>query len=384
MGSPWSWAKAILCICAIALAQLPLPYRPAYRRIALQALRSFYAMDFAQGDRLLTQLESLFGPYAGTSYLRALGYSWRIELDPSTTWFDSFWERELQKTDSLLQCCAPHPLEKYFIGFAQKALAVRRLYIRGEILPSLWQARELLSLLSGIRRYAEAYPEMQFELGLYEYYIDYFSKNYPIMRPILYFFPPGNQASGLARLERCALDSLNYTQYEATYFLGYIYLYQAKRPTLAAHWLSRLVELFPTNPLFRRMWAESLYQMGQYTQAREVISPWIRAYERACSNPPCYLISNPYPSSEAAQAYGLMGMCLREEKRYNEAADAFRRMDATLSKLSLFPAPTWARLMREAALLEKRMGRLEAAEARLKAIRSRDDVPSYLKEPLPD
>ncbi|MCS6895075.1 MAG: hypothetical protein NZZ60_02845 [Bacteroidia bacterium] len=384
MGPAWRWTKAALCAYTITFAQAPLPYRSEYRSLALRALQSFYAMDFYQGDRLLSQLESSFGVYAGTSYLRALGYSWRIELDPSTTWFDSFWEREIQKTDSLLRCCSPHPLEKYFIGFGNRALAVRRLYIRGEIIPSLWKARELLSLLDGIRQYANTYPEMQFELGLYEYYIDYFSTNYPIMRPILYFFPPGNQTSGLARLERCALDSLNYTQYEATYFLGYIYLYQAKRPTMAAHWLSRLVEKFPTNPLFRRMWAEALYQMGKFAQAREVISPWIQAYERTCSNPPCYLIGSAYPSSEAVQAYGLLGMCFREEKNYSEAWESFKKMDALLSKLKLFPAPTWARLMREAAILEKRMGRTAAAEARLRAIQSREDVPSYLKEPLPN
>lgn len=383
MGSLWRWAKAFLCFCAVAFAQTPLPYKAAYRDRALAALRAFYAMDFYRAERILAGLDTLFGPYVGTSYLRALAYSWRIELDPSTTWFDSFWEKELKRTDSLLGCCAFHPLEKYFIGFANKALEVRRLYVRGELIASVWKARELISLLDGIRKYAELYPEMQFELGLYEYYIAYFYKNYPIMRPILYFFPAGDEASGLARLERCARDSLNYTQYEAAYFLGYIYLYQAKQPAKAVYWLSYLAERFPANPLFRRMWAEALYQTGRYAEARQVISPWIKAYEETCPKPPCYLIAHKYPTSEAVQAYGLLGMSLREEKRYEEAAKAFERMETLLKSLMLFPAPTWARLMREVALLEKRMGKHAAAEARLQAIRARDDVPSYLKGPLP-
>lgn len=341
-------------------------------------------MDFTHAEKLLARLDSTYGPYAGTSYLKALAYSWRIELDPSTTWFDSFWERELKRTDSLLRCCAPHPLEKYFIGFANKALEVRRLYVRGEIMASVWKARDLLSLLDGVRKYADAYPEMQFELGLYEYYIDYFSKNYPIMRPLLYFFPKGNETSGLARLERCARDSLNYTQYEAAYFLGYIFLYQAKRPAQALYWLEYLSQRFPENPLFRRMWAEALYQVGRYADARQAILPWIEAYERACPHPPCYLIFGRYPTSEAVQAYGLLGMTLREEKKYPEAQQAFQRMDALLGTLKQFPAPTWARLQREAALLEKRMGYTHAAEARLRRLRARDDVPSYLKGDLPD
>ncbi len=382
VGSFWGrTAAALLALHAVAQ---PLAYQPSYRAVALQGLRALYAMDFYSAERHFVRLDSLFGPYVGTAYLRALAYSWRIELDPSTTWFDSFWERELSRTDSLLRCCSPGPLERYFIGFGNRALLVRRLYVRGDILGSLWKARDLLPLLEGMRTYADSFPELGFALGLYEYYIGYFSRNYPIMRPILRLFPPGDEARGLARLEQCARDSLNYTRFEAQYFLGYIYLYQAKRPKEAEAWLRQLSERFPANPLFRRMWAEALYENKRYAEARAQVSDWLAAYEQSCSKPPCYLIWSRYPSSEAVQAYGLLGMALREEKQYAEALAAFARMDTLLGKLRSFPAPTWARLMREAALLEKRMGESRAAEARLARLRRRDDVPAYLKGPLPD
>lgn len=383
MGSFWRGAKAALFFCTVGFGQ-PLPYRTAYRAQALAALEAFYRMDFVQGEAILTELEKAFGPYAGTAYLRALGYSWRIELDPTTSWFDSFWERALRQTDSLVRCCASGALDRYFIGFASKALEVRRLYVRGDILASVWKARELLPLLDGVREYANIYPEMQFLLGLYEYYIGYFARNYPIMRPILRMFPPGDEERGLERLVRCAQDTLNYTHIEAAYFLGYIYLYQAQRPELAERWLRRLSGQFPSNPLFRRMWAESLYQLKRYAEARAVVQPWLQAYEAACDKPPCYLIWSRYPTAEAVQAYALVGMSFREENRYAEALDAFGRMDTLLGKLRRFPAPVWARLMREAALLEKRMGRTAAAEKRMEALRARDDVPSYLKGPLPE
>ncbi|MCX7606844.1 MAG: hypothetical protein N2170_06240 [Bacteroidia bacterium] len=385
MGSLRYWAKAALCAFVVAEAQsIPLPYQPVYRKQALEALAAFYGMDFSRAERLLAELDSIYGVYVGTAYLRALGYSWRIEIDPSTTWFDSFWERELRRTDSLLRCCASHPLEKYFIGFGQRALEVRRLYVRGELMASVWKARELLSLLERIRKYVDLYPEMHFELGLYEYYIAYFYRNYPIMRPILRFFPPGDEEKGLARLEQCARDPLNYTQTEAAYFLGYIYLYQARRPHLAEKWFRQLSERFPDNPLFRRMWAESLYELGEYKAARQVIQGWLDKYESSCLRPPCYLIWSRYPTGEAVQAYALVGMTRREEGRYAEAKEAFARMDSLLGTLSRFPPPTWARLMREAALLEKRMGRVGEAERRMEAVRARSDVPAYLKHPLSD
>ncbi len=391
MGSFKSWSEAALfsflfAFVAVGSAQSPappIPYTPAYRHLALEALHAFYGIEFYRGFRLLDSLERRFGPYAGTVYLRALGYSWQIELDPATTWFDKDWERAIDRTDSLLRCCSAQPLETYFIGFANRALHVRRLYIRGQIMRSVWEARSLISLLSGIQRYAANYPEMQFELGLYEYYIAYFSTNYPIMRPILRAFPKGDKVRGLTRLSQCARDSLNYTQTEAAYFLSYIYLYQEKNPDSALYWLSRLVERYPRNSLFRRMMAETLYEKKRYPEARRAIMGWVEAYEKNCVRPPCHLFFSQYPTAEAVQAYGLLGMCYREEKNFTEAEKAFARMDTLLSTLRLFPAPTWARLQREVAAYYKDIGRPDLAEARLRQIAARDDVPSYLKKPLP-
>ena len=389
MGPLRAWTEAALCLFlsfAVVRAQSaapPLPYNPAYRSLALSALHAFYNVEFYRGFRLLDSLERRFGPYAGTAYLRALGHSWQIELDPATTWFDADWQKAIARTDSLLRCCNAHPLETFFIGFANRALYVRRLYIRGHIIQSVWEARSLISLLSGIRQYASTYPEMQFELGLYEYYIAYFSNNYPIMRPILAAFPKGDKKRGLERLAQCARDSLNYTATEATYFLGYIYLYQEKNPDSALYWLSHLVERYPNNSLYRRMKAEALYEKKRYAEARQIISNWIANYEKTCTRPPCYLFLSHYPTSEAVQAYGILGMCYREENNFTETEKSFARMDTLLATLRNFPAPTWARLQREVAIYYKRAGRSDLAQERLRQIAARSDVPSFLKKPLP-
>ncbi len=381
MGSVWHWHKAALCT-ALALAQ-PLPYQAAYRTQALAALRLVYDIRFHEALAQLRRLEGQYGPYAGTTYLQALLHSWQIELDPATTWFDNAWAKAIARTDSLLRCCSKAPLETYFIGFANRALHVRRLYVRGYLLRSVWEACSLLALLEGLRKHAPDYPEMQFELGLYEYYIAYFKQNYPIMRPILVAFPPGDKVRGLSRLAACARDSFNYTQTEAMYFLGYIYLYQEKVPDSALHWLSRLTTQYPRNSLFRRMQAEALYEKRRYREARAVIMPWLEHYEESCPKPPCYLITSTYPTSEAAQAYGVLGMCYREEGAYAEAEAAFGKMDTLLERLRTFPAPTWARLQREVALYYQKISRSDLAQARLARIQARDDVPAYLKRPLP-
>ncbi len=384
MGPLRPWTKATLCLLgAYAVGQTPLPYQPTYRPIALRALDAFYNLEFHRGFTLIDSLEKRYGPYVGTAYLQALGYSWQIELDPATTWFDASWEAAIQRAESLLSCCSPHPLEKYFIGFANRALYVRRLYIRGHLLRSVWQARSLIALLSGIREHADMYPEMQFELGLYEYYIAYFSTNYPIMRPILVAFPKGDKKAGLQRLALCARDSLNYTHSEAAYFLGYIYLYQEKNVDSALYWLSQLAAQYPRNSLFRRMKAEALYEKQRYAAARAAVADWIEVYEKSCLRPPCHLFFSSYPTAEAAQAYGLVGMCYREEGFYPEAEKAFARMDTLLGHLRLFPAPIWARLQREVAIYYQRIGRPDLAQKRLQAITARDDVPAFLKKPLP-
>ncbi|MCS7163299.1 MAG: CDC27 family protein [Bacteroidia bacterium] len=371
-----------LLLIGVLWAQV-LPYQPAYRSLALEVLNAIYALRFSRAESLLNRLEKEFGKYVGTSYLRAVMYSWRIELDPTTTWFDSFWEAALKETDSLMRCCAKDPLEKYFIGFGHTALRVRRLYNRGEYLAAIWRARELLSLMEGVRRYANVYPELQFELGLYEYYIAFFQANYPAFRLFLKLFPPGDEARGLARLEACARDSLNYTHNEAAYFLSYICLYQAKRPSQAEYWLRVLTQRFPMNPYFRRLWAEALYELGRYAEARAVIEAWLETYETFCPRPPCHIIYSMYPTAEAIQAYSLLNMLLRAEARLPEAYAICQHTDSLLEALPTLPPPTWGRVMREIAITEKRLGQKEAAERRLSAIRARKEVPDYLKAPLP-
>jgi lipoprotein NlpI len=78
-----------------------------------------------------------------------------------------------------------------------------------------------------------------------------------------------------------------------------------------------------------------------------------------------------------------MGLCYREEGNYEAAGKAFERMDSLLKNLRLFPAPTWGRLQREVAIYYKRIGRSDLAQERLRQIAARDDVPGYLKKPLP-
>ena len=54
--------------------------------------------------------------------------------------------------------------------------------------------------------------------ALYNYYAEWISENYAILRPVLMFFPDGNKELGIKQLKTVANNAF-YTRTEAQYFL---------------------------------------------------------------------------------------------------------------------------------------------------------------------
>ncbi|HSI89911.1 MAG TPA: hypothetical protein VK927_02295, partial [Adhaeribacter sp.] len=65
-------------------------------------------------------------------------------------------------------------------------------------------------------------PEFLFGEGLYNYYAVWIAENYPLLRPVLLYFPNGDRKTGLVQLKTVAENGF-YTGTEAKFFLMKIY-----------------------------------------------------------------------------------------------------------------------------------------------------------------
>jgi len=108
--------------------------------------------------------------------------------------------------------------------------------------------------------------EFLFGQALYNYYSVWISQNYPLLRPVLIFFPNGNKPLGLNQLQRVANQGF-YTGTEAKFFLMKILTNEENNPVSAYHLSRELAIRYPDNAYFQRFFARMAFVTGNLSEA---------------------------------------------------------------------------------------------------------------------
>jgi hypothetical protein len=101
------------------------------------------------------------------------------------------------------------------------------------------------------------FADFHFSNGLYNYYRVRFPEDHPVYKPFLVFFQDGDKAAGLRDLESAADQGL-FSNTDALYFLAGINLHYECNPAKGLQFAQRLVQTYPTNPMFRLYLCEAL------------------------------------------------------------------------------------------------------------------------------
>lgn len=115
-----------------------------------------------------------------------------------------------------------------------------------------------------------------FAEGIKLYYSAYIPENYPLLRRVSWFLPDGDKQAGLQELDNAADEGV-FTRPEATYFLAYIYLNYERETDKAITYFRRLIENYPNNGVYRRLYFRALYQMNRNS---ELIAAFNRTVQR--------------------------------------------------------------------------------------------------------
>lgn len=107
-------------------------------------------------------------------------------------------------------------------------------------------------------------PDNYFAEGMKYYYSAYIPETYPIVRPFAYFLPDGDRKIGMQML-RDAIDKAIFARPEATYFLATINLNYEKNYSIAKRLYRSLVEQYPDNGYYRRLYMNTLGQLSEYS-----------------------------------------------------------------------------------------------------------------------
>ena len=109
-------------------------------------------------------------------------------------------------------------------------------------------------------------PEILFGDALFNYYSIWIRETYPMLRPVLMFFPKGDKQLGIEQLEEVSRNAF-YTRMEAIYFLMRINAFEEKKTFEALRLGEYVFKKYPNNPYFHRFYTRMLYTTGQYASA---------------------------------------------------------------------------------------------------------------------
>lgn len=201
--------------------------------------------------------------------------------------------------------------------------------------------------------------DAKFGAGLYYYYAEIIPKDYPMIKPLLWFYPKGDRVKGLKLIEESADHGL-FTQTESKYYLGLIYWFHEKDNFKAYPFFRELSDKYPRNAQFILNRGRLAYAIGNN---RDADSCFAVMEARINSSQPFY-----YPH-QLRYLYYYRGI-LAESRNNAELAftfyeEAIKPVDPAIHK-ETEQYYIWS-MIRSANMMVK-MGFLKEAEARYRQV----------------
>jgi len=274
----------------VAAEQPPTPlvaaeHDPEYRA----ALDLLYDGRGAECQARLAALEAKHPDDPVPVYLQALALEWALEQQPESTELDRAVEQAAERAwtaaDARLRKDGSDARARFARGAASGVRSRYHLFRlhRAEAARAAAQMREDL-LLARARDPQDA--DVQFGLGLYDYYVDVLPRFARVLR-FLAGLPSGNRARGLAAIARAA-RSARLHAVEAQAQLYEIHAFYEDDPDRAAEEMEALVRHYPGWPLWPLKLAEHLRdRLGDYAGSEAVTRALIHRADdpRAAAGP---------------------------------------------------------------------------------------------------
>ena len=317
---------------------------PALQQTVLKTLDAIYGGDFAEADTYVRQLRVRYPQHPAGPLLRAIQLHWQyIPLNQNhdaPAQYVQACEQALTLTRKRLEKDKNDP-ESVFSALAAHGYLALKHHNDDALLKAVNEAGRAYGYMKQGFELTDKNPEFYFTTGMYNYYVERYPMDHPIVKPMIVFFRTGNMPLGIRQLETAARRA-TFTRYETAYYLANLYLTHENKPNRAAIWLKTLSERFPANPVFLMRYTESVLLSGRYEEAKRLL-PRLKAIPR------------PFLSVPIRFFAGFLAE--KEDKNDSEAAEQYRaalRGSYVLLYTKEYHAMAYAGLARMAARANNR------------------------------
>lgn len=229
-----------------------------------QGVKAIYSLQFTQAETIFRSVLTDDPESPESRFFLAMIDWWKILVDLDNESYDDIF---FQKLEDVIYYCDkrldnnPRDTEALFfkggaIGFRGRLRALRASWLKAAD-----DGREALPIVSAVAELDPSNKDVDLGRGIYNYLASVIPERYPLIKPLMIFFPSGNKEEGLRQLENTAANG-RYAKYEAMYFLVTIYQNYEDNPYKAEEFAKRLTDEFPENPVFLKWRGRAAVRRG--------------------------------------------------------------------------------------------------------------------------
>jgi tetratricopeptide (TPR) repeat protein len=222
--------------------------------VITRGIDQIYSIRFEDAERTFRNLISDYPNNPAGRFFLAMVDWWRILLDLDDESRDDIFFEKLE--DVINQCDVmldsnPDDVDALFfkggaIGFRGRLHAIRESWLKAAD-----DGREALPIVRHAAKLDPNNKDIQLGFGVYDYYAGVIPDEFPMVKPLMIFFPEGDRQRGIQELKETA-QSGKYAKIEARYFLMMLYDQYEKNAFAADEYATMLVNDYPNNPVFQR------------------------------------------------------------------------------------------------------------------------------------
>lgn len=243
-------------------------------------IKQIYDIKFDDARLTFDEILSQYPHKPQGKFFLAMIYWWKILLNPENESYDDIFYSKLD--DVISQCDSilkkdPDNEEALFFKGGAIGFRGRLRTFRNSWLKAADDGRTALPIVEKAGKLDPDNVDVKLGYGIYNYFAAVIPDEYPLLKPLMIFFPPGNRKKGLEELKDVALNG-KYAKYEARYFLTTLYYNYEQNADKADKWAKMLVKDFPDNPVFERWEGRISAKLGNYFKSSSVFkNVWDKA-----------------------------------------------------------------------------------------------------------
>jgi hypothetical protein len=271
-------------LAGAAAASAGTPVERTWDPEARSALSLVYDGSFHAAEARLAALAGARPDDPVLPYLQALALEWRLEQDPRSRAHDAevlaLADRALSRAEAALGE-DPGDARALLARGAAHGVKSRLHLFRWERGPASREAVRMREALAAAREGGQAVLDLDFGLGLYDYYADTLPRFFKLVAFFLRI-PGGDRERGLGRIAGVARGGSLFHDDEARVQMYDIHSFFERRPDRAVGWIRSMRERHPGWPLWGLKLAQLLGDdMGLWPESAAVARELVAAARRA-------------------------------------------------------------------------------------------------------